>query len=779
MGFRPHLRRLASDLGLTGVVVNDGDGVWCEVQGRPLVVDRFVAEFANRAPPLARIREQSVSELAPSATESAFVIAASVSRSGQSVGSVPPDVAPCSACRDELFDPGNRRYGYAFLCCTDCGPRFTVIRGMPYDRARTAMAPFVLCERCESEYSDPDDRRFHAQATCCADCGPRLRLRSSKGQRVESADPVADVVAALIDGRIVAVKGLGGYQLMCRADDDAVVSRLRQSKQREEKPFALLCLDLAHAEAVVELSDLDRRALVDPAAPIVLARRRRAPTMAVAKVAPLVAPDTELLGVMLSSSPLHLLISAAFGSTLVCTSGNVSDEPIVIDDDRVVTELGGIADMILGHDRVIERRADDSVGRVMHHDFQILRRARGLAPRPVRLPDGLDRGPVVLAVGAHLKNTVGVAAGPDAQLSVHLGDLDHPRAIEAFERTIADLLSIVGVEPDVVVHDLHPEYTSTKFALAADLAPTMGVQHHHAHLASCLADNASAETGSDSPILGVIFDGLGWGPDGTLWGGEFLLGDAGRYERVAHLQPVVMPGGEAAIQHPWRMAVAHLVAAGVDIAPIQSQIEDAARAAALVDVIRRGDGPLTSSVGRLFDAVAALCGVSGGRRAAYEGQAAIQLEQLATMAVSERAARDPVGQDRRYTVAMLDPVESAVQPHKEPHVQLDPAPMFTELVDDLRRGIEPAVVAARFHRWVAEMITTTTRNLRHHGYDTVALTGGVFQNRLLTEMAHGSLTAEGFTVLTHHQVPPNDGGISLGQLAVARANATTTGSSGI
>ncbi len=761
VGFRPHLRRLALDSGVTGVVVNDGDGVWCEIQGWSQAVDEFVARIRVEAPPLARIAELQVSELTAVTDETSFVIAGSQRGAEGAVVSVPPDLAPCPACRAELLDPTDRRHRYPFLCCTDCGPRFTVIVGLPYDRERTTMAPFVLCRRCQQEYDDPDDRRHHAQATCCPDCGPRLWLRSADGSLLDSDDPITEVVAALAAGWTVAVKGVGGYQLLCRTDDDEAVARLRSAKRRAEKPFALLCLDLAQAETIVVLSDAERRALTDPAAPIVLAPRR--PDIAVAGA---VAPDTALLGVMLPASPLHLLISRAFGSVLVCTSGNISDEPIVIDDAQVAAELGGIAHLILGHDRVVARRADDSVGRVIDRQYQVLRRARGFAPRPVRLPGGPDHSPVVLAVGAHLKNTVGLAAGPDAQLSVHLGDLDHPRALAAFEQTIADLIDLVGEEPDVVVHDLHPEYLSTKFAVAADLAPTLEAQHHHAHLASCLADNGwVADPGRT--VLGVTFDGHGWGPDGTLWGGEFLLGDATGYRRLAHLRPTVMPGGEAAIREPWRMALAHGLAAGLTTV-LGSVAPDAADLYAVAEQVRRGNGPTTTSMGRLFDAVAALCGVSSRHRTSYEGQAAVQLEQLAMRAV------DP---HDRYPVVMTSSIGptavSEAGPQVEPPASIDPGPMMAAVIQDLGHGIDPATVAAGFHRWMADMITSVSCGLRHHGYDTVALTGGVFQNRLLTELAHGLLEAEGFTVLTHRQVPPNDGGIALGQLAIGRAAGST------
>ncbi len=763
VGFRPFVHRVAGELGLSGTVLNDGDGVWCEVQGAPDAVNRFVERLATEGPPLADVTQLIVRELSPidSGGTDRFTIEPSPAVGGPRLLSVPADVAPCAACRRELFDPADRRFGYPFTCCVDCGPRYTVVDAVPYDRARTSMAAFPLCATCEREYAEPTDRRHHAQATCCGDCGPRLWLWSDGGDTA-SGDGLAVASQVLVDGGIVALKGVGGYQLLCRADREAAVRRLRAAKRREEKPFALLASGLAVAEGLVALSDLDRRALSDPSTPIVLAPRRA--DGRAAAIADSVAPDTDLLGVMLPSSPLHLLLSRGVGQVLVCTSGNRSDEPIVIDDDDAITELGGIVDVILGHNRRIARRADDSVGRTINGTFQVLRRARGLAPRAIRLPSGEHEGRVVLAVGAELKNTVGLAIGGEALLSVHLGDLDHPRAILAFEQAVADLVELVGRGPDLVAHDLHPEYLSTKFALAAELAPTVGVQHHHAHLASCLVDNGWS--GERGPVLGVTFDGLGLGTDGNLWGGEFLLGGAGHCERVATLRSTPMPGGEAAIREPWRMAVSHLHSAGLAI-PGLGALADADEA---VDTVAHGahdSAPPTTSMGRLFDAVAALCGVPAGRSVNYEGQAAIQLEQLARRAVSSGLGGSTV---REVVYPFDQPLPAGVD--AAPLV-LDQGPMLAAVVADLVAGTDPAVVAARFHNWLAELIAQTTLRIGHERFTAVALTGGVFQNRLLAELATTRLQVDGLTVLTQSQVPPNDGGIALGQLAVARAARAT------
>lgn len=739
VGFRPHLHRLARSLSLTGAAGNDDDGVWCEVQGRRADLDEFEARVAAEAPPLARVDSVRSADVPPVEGEQEFSIAVSASGSGTVAGTVPPDVAACSACLAEIADTGERRYRYAFTCCTDCGPRYTVVQSLPYDRERTSMAVFELCAACETEYRDPTDRRHHAQAVCCGDCGPALSLASTTGEAIDG-DAIAEAAARLRAGNIVAVKGMGGYQLACRADDAAAVARLRRRKHREEKPFALLVASVDAAQALIILDDMAVRALTGPEAPVVLAPRRES-----APVAPEVAPDTRLLGVMLPATPLHTLLADAAGVALVCTSGNRSDEPIVIDDAQVGTELGDIADAVLGHDRVIERRADDSVGHVVASDFQLLRRARGYAPGTVRL----DRdGPPVLAVGAELKSTVCLALGADAHMSVHLGDLEHPAALAAFETAVADLLGLTRAAPELLVHDLHPEYLSTKFAASSDLAPRLGVQHHHAHLASCLTD-----TGHRGPAIGVMFDGMGWGTDATLWGGEILVGDASGYERFAHLRPVPMPGGTAAIRQPWRMALAHLFETfGPDVPAIPSLADHRAEAEHVLAQCRPGQSILTTSIGRLFDSMAALCGLV--ESVTYEGQAAVRFEQAAGPDV------------RRY------PVEITTG---EPAV-IESSPLIGAVVSDLLAGQPPALIAAAFHRWVADAAVAASRQAREStGLSAVALSGGVFQNRRLVELLVPDLEQAGFEVLRHRQVPPNDGGIALGQAAAGRATLADRG----
>ena len=865
VGFRPFVHRLARRSGLTGAVGNDGSGVWCEVQGPEAALDAFADALRRQAPPLARIREIETEKIAVIPDEDDFVIAgprgladpqvriavmadeddfviAVDARAGVDLetaadaraaagprdsgdprdgggapmtpASIPPDAAVCDACSAEIADPADRRFGYAFTCCTDCGPRYTVVRSLPYDRAGTSMADFPLCGQCQAEYNRAGDRRHHAQATCCPDCGPTLELQSGDGRLIAS-DSIAAAALMIAADRIVAVKGLGGYQLVCRADDDAAVARLRAAKNRYEKPFALLVADLVEAEALVELDDLSRWALTGPERPIVLAERRPG-----ARVCEAVAPGSRCLGVMLPAAPLHQLLASAASAPLVCTSGNRSDEPIAIDDEDAADRLGPIADAFLAHDRCIERRADDSVGHVVADRFQLLRRARGFVPRPVRLQRG---GPAVLGVGAEMKSTVCLGLDDEAHLSVHLGDLEDPLALEAFEGAVADLLELSGAEPALVLHDRHPEYLSSKFARSQTLAPAVGVQHHHAHLAACLADNAC-----EGPAIGVIFDGLGWGDDDTLWGGEFLVGDAADFDRAAHLTPVPLPGGTAAIREPWRMAVAHLarlpgpdaeavnrpgdwsgLAGGADTADrsgllegLETEAAAAARllerskaeAAAVAGLLERsevevaavaglcavGRSLVTSSMGRLFDAVAALCGLADS--VSYDGQAAVRLEQAAV--VTGRSYRwdlpdsGPSGRGPRSGLALSPsgPDSSDPRPHGPP-MRIDPASVIAAVAADAMAGVDPAVIAGSFHTGLAHMIVEVCDRLRDAtGVGTAALSGGVFQNRLLVELTVPLLEAAGFEVLLHSQVPPNDGGISLGQVAIGRALLRASGS---
>ena len=717
VGFRPFVFGLAQSLGLAGSVANTGAHVICLVEGPQHVCDEFFERVQSEAPPLAELHSVTVEASDPKG-ETEFVISMSVPVHHERSSAVPPDIATCASCQTEALDPSNRRYQFPFICCTECGPRYTVVEDLPYDRSNTSLADFPLCEPCQVEYEDPRDRRFHAQATSCADCGPQLTGAS-----------IAEGIEALREGAIMAVKGLGGYQLLCRADDNDAVQLLRARKHRETKPFALLVESMAMAERLVELDGVSTAALESPAAPIVLARALPS------EVAQAVAPNTRLLGIMLPASHLHSMLVAGVGVPLVCTSGNRSNEPIIIDDEVAATAFDGIADLIISHNRRIERRADDSVGHVVAGQFQLMRRARGYAPRPATL-DG--DGPTVLGVGAELKNTTCLAVGDRASLSAHLGDLENPATLRAFEETISNQIAFADADVALIVHDMHPEYLSTKFAMGQDIAPTLAVQHHHAHLVSCLVEN-----GHQGPAIGVIFDGFGWGDDSTAWGGEFLVGDANGYDRAAHLHQVALPGGVKAIREPWRMAVAHCLRAFGEVPSSVRSILDEDRIDAVASICADPATLMTSSMGRLFDAVAALCGLA--KEITYEGEAAIALEGLAA---------DCAKPDAGYSWPSHDAAD-----------------VIRAIVADLDAGVDRSLIAHRFHQAVADFIASMCGELRETtGLDAVALSGGVFQNKLLVELVLPLLNERNFSVLQQTQVPPNDGGISLGQVAIGRAH---------
>lgn len=656
------------------------------------------------------------------------------------------DSATCADCLAELADPADRRYRYPFINCTNCGPRFTIIRDVPYDRPATTMAGFRMCARCRAEYDDPTDRRFHAQPVCCPDCGPTLSFRPAAAAPPTSDEPLERAAGLLRGGGILAVKGLGGYHLAVLAADGSAVATLRRRKHRDAKPFAVMVRDLATVEEMCCLDPTARVLLTGRRRPIVLVERCRPAGW----VAEAVAPGTGTLGVMLPYTPLHHLLLGLLPGPIVLTSGNISDEPIVYRDEEALAALSPVADGFLAHDRAIHTRLDDSVARSVRGRETLVRRSRGYAPEPLPLPWDVQRP--VLACGAELKNTVCLAAGRRAYLSGHIGDLENHETLRSFVSGIDHLRRLFDISPELVAHDLHPEYLSTKWALEQDL-PVVGVQHHHAHIASCLADN-----GHPGPVLGVAFDGLGFGPDGTLWGGEFLWADLAGFTRLAHLTPVPMPGGVAAIRAPWRMAAAHLLAAGVaDPGRLAVARRNADRWDAVAALASSGaapsrvGAPLTSSVGRLFDAVAALVGVRD--TITYEGQAAIELERIAAP-----------GDYGRYPTS---------PPPSDAGLLLPGADLIRGVVDDLRERVDPTVIAARFHSTLAGLTVDICAALRERlpggQVGAVALSGGVFGNlRLLGEIMDG-LVDRGFTVLTHSRVPCNDGGISLGQAVVANA----------
>lgn len=737
VGFRPFVHGLAARAKLTGFVQNRLDGVRIEIEGNQESLDRFLAELTESAPPLAHI-DAIIWERMPLRRDDAFRILPSEGGGPEAIF-LAPDAATCAECLTELLDPANRRYRYPFLNCTRCGPRLTIVTGAPYDRARTTMAAFVMCAACRAEYDDPADRRFHAQPTCCPQCGPRLRLVDATGKTI-AGDPLATFAAQLRAGRIGAIKGLGGYHLACVAASNSTVAELRRRKARDDKPFALMVEDLAAAERLCEIDAVERDLLLSPRRPVVLLRRRKNGAIAEGG-----APGNPYLGLMLPYTPLHhLLVRELEGRPLVMTSGNRSDEPIAYEDEDALVRLAGIADLFLMHDRRIHVRCDDSVTRRVGDAEAPVRRSRGYAPQAVALPFACPFP--ILAVGGQLKVTFALGRDRHAFLSHHLGDLDHLDAYRAFVRDIELYKKLFGFEPALVVHDLHPDYASTRYALEKTGIPAFGVQHHHAHLAACLAENGLRE-----PVLGVTFDGTGFGTDETIWGGEFLLGDYRSFRRVAHLRAVGMPGGEPAIREPWRMALAHARDADVVPAGLAERLpQDSLRVVeAMID--RSFRCPRTSSAGRLFDAVASLAGVRD--RVRFEGQAAIELEWAAASMAT----------DGSYPIA----IESVAGEDGEMLV-VDTRPLVREVVNDVQRRVATAKIARRFHSTLVEMIAEVCGRLRRvTGVDAVALSGGVFLNVLLIRETEERLRREGFRVYRHRQVPPNDGGLSLGQLALA------------
>jgi hydrogenase maturation protein HypF len=830
VGFRPFVYRLAAELGLAGWVINDTAGVFIEVEGAEPALAEFLRRLSAEAPPRALIQTLDAAWLPPAGYQR-FEIRHSDGH-GNKTALVLPDIATCADCLAEVLDPSDRRHGYPFTNCTNCGPRFSILQALPYDRPNTTMRRFVLCPTCQAEYDDPRDRRFHAQPNACPVCGPRLSVNGERlsvngewstvnGERSESEtddrSPLTAHLHAAVDalraGQIVAVKGLGGFHLLVDAGNAEAVARLRQRKQRYEKPLALMVKDLAAARRLVEVDAPAAALLASAEAPIVLLPRR-----ADAAVAANVAPGNPTLGVMLAYTPLHRLLleglarsdigqDASRVEALVATSGNLSDEPICIDNDEAVQRLGQIADLFLLHDRPIERHVDDSLAWIVEGQPRLLRRARGYAPLPVLLA---QPAPTILAVGAHLKNTVALSVGRQVFISQHIGDLETAEAMAAFERVIADFLRLYEAEPAAIAHDLHPDYLSTRWAeenqekAAAGTTndesgagagqrssfilhrwPLVPVQHHHAHLAACLAEN-----GASGPALGVIWDGAGYGLDGTIWGGEFLLGDAADFTRVAHLRPFRLPGGDAAARGPRRVALALLwELAGEaslemeDLAPIRAL--PASERLVLGQMLRRGlSAPITTSAGRLFDGVAALLGLH--QQVSFEGQAAMALECAADvredgaypMGLEELGGtwgnlgelRGTQGNSESRPQGRLSAPPSSSQflpvPPSPPPLLLDWQPLIEALLHDLRAGVSSGIMAARFHNALVDGIVRVALAV---GQPQVALSGGCFQNRLLLERSARRLRQAGFAVLLHRQVPPNDGGISLGQVAVAAA----------
>lgn len=744
VGMRPSICRLATSLGLVGCVRNDGRGVVAYARGVPAALEDLVARIVRDPPPLARVERVEVRPCDDVDAVSFRIAPTDAIGGGRAATEIAPDAAICRPCLDEATSPSNRRLGHAFVACTSCGPRFSMARALPFDRATTSMSAFAMCEACAVEYADPADRRFHAEAIACPCCGPRLRFL--RGAEASEGDPIALARAALDAGEILAIKGVGGFHLACDATRADVVARLRARKHREAKPFALMARDVDVIRAHAHVSPTEADLLASAAAPIVLLRRRGDALPEV------IAPHLAELGFMLPTTPLHAMLLHRLDRPLVMTSGNPVGAPTIIDDASAAEVFSGFADATLSHDRRIEHRADDSLARVMDGAPRVLRRARGYAPSPIRLPPGFASAPPLLAVGAELKSTFCLLANGDATLSPHLGDLDDARSVDAYDASIGRFARLFDHAPDAIVCDLHEGYASTKWARRRGL-PVQRVQHHHAHAAACLVENGWPLEGG--PVLAIVLDGVGLGADGTIWGGELLLADYRRAVRLGSLRSIPMLGGDRASLEPWRNLYAHVTETmGWEVFESRFGSLDVARRLAnapraLLDSMRASGvfAPRASSTGRLFDAVAAALGIAFERQV-YEGEAPMRLE-----AIAEAAEPYPFAIDRG-----------------EPLV-LDPAPMWRSLFEDLLVGERPAKISGRFHAGLAQALVDGVGALRAagHRFDAVALSGGCFQNRLLSDEVRRRTAELGLRVLEHASVPTNDGGIALGQATVGAA----------
>jgi hydrogenase maturation protein HypF len=735
IGFRPFIYNLAQKHLIRGWVLNNEKGVLIDAESEDGNLDRFIQDIPKLAPPLARIESFEVKYLEPLGY-STFEIRKSEEAQDKFV-LISPDVATCDQCLSELFSPKNFRYRFPFVNCTLCGPRFTIIQDIPYDRRKTTMAPFIMCPVCQKEYEDPLDRRFHAQPNACPACGPSLHLEDREGKEV-SGDPIVKTLDLLSKGRIVAIKGLGGFHLACDAKNQDAVSSLRSRKFREDKPFAVMCQNIDEVKEHCEVNEEEEKLLLSVERPILILRRRGNSPIAHA-----VAPYQDTLGVMLPYSPLHHLLLNGPLKTLVMTSGNVSDEPISYKNEEAFRRLSNIADYFLFHNREIHMRCDDSVTRIFDGKPYILRRSRGYVPFPIKLSFPLE---MILACGGELKNTFCLTRGQYAFLSHHIGDLENLETLTSFEEGIEHFKRLFYIEPKAVAYDLHPDYLSTQYALSIPDIPKIGVQHHHAHTVSAMAEN-----GIDADVIGVALDGTGFGLDGTVWGGEFIKANLRDFDRLAHLKKVPMPGGSMAIKEPWRMAMVYLLDAFEEEATklkidLMKRIDlgkwDILRKA----ISKKLNTPMTSSMGRLFDAVSSLLSIRD--EVHYEGQAAIEMEMIADHGAKE---------------------EYPFQNHKdEVPMVIDPAEMIRGIVRDLVSGVPSSKISGKFHRTISRMIIETCEAIRSkEKLNRVVLSGGVFQNIFLLSLVTEELKRSAFDVYTHHLVPPNDGGISLGQAVVA------------
>ena len=751
VGFRPFVYGLAVKHSLKGWVYNTSEDVKIEVEGEAEAIKQFERELETNAPPLAHIQNIAVEYHRPVGYRS-FEIRQSQAEEGK-YQLISADVATCPACLAELLNPEDRRYRYPFTNCTNCGPRFTIIEGMPYDRPKTTMRYFQMCTQCQAEYGNPLDRRFHAQPNACPKCGPQVQLVDSQGNLVNTSDPVAVASQLLKEGKIVAVKGLGGFLIACDATNSTAVKTLRQRKRRSSKPFAIMVATVADAKRHCYVLPEEEKLLTSPQSPIVLMIRREG-----SSVSREVAPDLWFLGIMLPYTPLHHILLGDTGRPLVMTSGNLSEEPIARDNDEALRRLSGIVDYFLIHNRDIYSRYDDSVAIVERGTGQLVRRARSYAPYPIRLPFKTRQ---VLGCGAEEKNTFCLTKDNYAFLSQHIGDMENMETLEHFQSTLSLYKRLFHIEPEIIAHDLHPDYLATKYAreLGESGMKLIPVQHHHAHIASCMADN-----GLESPVIGVAFDGTGMGADGNIWGGEFLVADYRSFRRAGHLEYLPLPGGAAAIKRPRRTAIGYILtllgenALSRDL-PVMREADDMEREIIKRQIARKINSPLSSSMGRLFDAVSALLGIRG--EIDYEGQAAVELEMAAysgviAMNVSDKAISHA---QEHYPYRIVEDEGIRIVRLKD---------LLSAVIEDLRQGVSKGRISVKFHNTVAQMINETCQSIADEtGIIQVALSGGVFQNRLLLKKSISLLESSGFQVFTHRQVPCNDGGISLGQAVIA------------
>jgi hydrogenase maturation protein HypF len=743
VGFRPFVHRLAREHHLAGSVRNFSGGVVIEVEGSKGQVEEFYRRISEEAPPVANVLNKRIQRRSPQGLQT-FSIGKST-RVAEEFVLVPPDISMCERCQEELRDAQDRRYRYPFINCTDCGPRFTIISDMPYDRPMTTMRTFTMCAPCQREYDDIEHRRYHAQPNACPVCGPHLLFSDQRKNEVQGQEALQETIRRLQRGQIVAIKGLGGFHLCCDATNDQAVQRLRRRKRRPSKPLAIMSMDVKRVRSYCHLSHDEEELLSSPMRPIVILRRREGTSLS-----DQLAPGNNTLGIMLPYAPVHVLLLEKDLLAMVATSANISDQPLISDDGQAQEDLSGIADAFLGHNREIHTRCDDSIFQLIAGQPVPFRRARGYAPAPVQLP---FEPPSVLACGAELKNTFCVTRGDSAFLSQHIGDLKNLETYQFYREMIQRYQDLFRIQPGILAHDLHPQYLSTRYAreqgagAGRDLK-TVAVQHHHAHVAACMVDH-----GVTDPVIGVVFDGLGYGADGQIWGAEFMVADYRGYQRLGQLRYVPLPGGDAANRDPWRMALSYLFSLSeTRLEPWQRALFNHVEADvldAVVHMLTRGyNAPLASSMGRLFDAVSSLLGLC--QRNTFEGEAAVNL-QVAAEKISDSV-----------------PSYSWSISRKGRYLTMDPGLLLRELLGDLRRGVPVPEIARRFHQSVAQLVHLGCRHIRGvQGLNRVALSGGVFQNKLLTEMVVDLLLEDGFEPLVHRQVPPNDGGISLGQAAIA------------